>query len=151
MSQQAPIHGQRARIHTGISDEPLSVSDAQRFVADPGAGAAVVFTGTVREVSEGRSVSGLTYEAFTERAEAQLQELAGRVIGEWPDLRALWMVHRVGALAISEEAVVVATSAPHRGAAFASAAWAIETLKAEVAIWKKEHWTDGATHWPGTD
>jgi molybdopterin synthase catalytic subunit len=142
---------EQVRVRTAISDQPLSVSDAQGFVTDPGAGAIVVFTGTVRDASEGRSVSGLTYEAYAERAEVQLQELAGRAMGKWPDLRALWMVHRVGALAISEPAVVVASSAPHRASAFEAAAWVIETLKSEVAIWKQEHWTDGAAHWPGTD
>jgi len=48
-------------------------------------------------------------------------------------------------------AVVVGTSAPHRAAAFASASWAIETLKQELAIWKHEQWADGGSHWPGTD
>lgn len=140
-----------ARVHTALSADPLSVDDAHRHVMDPGVGATVVFTGTVRDHSEGRSVSGLTYEAYTEHAEQQMAELAQRVIMKWPEVRALWMVHRVAALAIGDAAVVVATSAPHRGAAFEAAAWAIETLKAEVAIWKQEHWTEGDSHWPGTD
>ena len=139
------------RVHTAISDEPLSVSDAGAFVADPGAGATVTFAGTVRDASEGRPVTGLEYEAYREHAGAQLLELAGRVVTKWPELRALWMVHRTGSLAIGEPAVVVATSAPHRAAAFEAAAWAIDTLKAEVAIWKKERWADGEAHWPGTD
>lgn len=139
-----------ARVHTGISGKPLSVAAAQEFVLDTASGAGVVFTGTVRDHSDGRDVAGLTYEAFTERAEMQLVELAGRVTRKWPDLRALWMVHRTGQLAIKEAAVVVATSAPHRAEAFEAAAWAIDTLKSEVAIWKQEHWTDGEAHWPGT-
>lgn len=139
------------RIHTRISEHPLAVGDAGAFVADPGAGATVTFAGTVRSSSEGRPVSGLEYEAYREHAELQLQELAARVTGRWPEVIALWMVHRVGTLAIGEPAVVVAVSAPHRPAAFEAAAWAIDTLKAEVAIWKKEHWADGRSHWPGTD
>lgn len=139
------------RVHTAIGDDPLSAADAQQFVEDPAAGATVVFTGTVRDHSEGRQVAGLTYEAYREHAERQLAALAQRTLERWPDLRAAWMAHRTGALAIGEPAVVVAVSAPHRGAAFAAASWAIETLKAEVAIWKQEHWADGAVHWPGTD
>lgn len=141
----------QARVHTAIGDDPLSPADAQQFVEDPAAGATVVFTGTVRNHSEGRQVAGLTYEAYRERAEQQLAALAQHTLGEWPDLRAVWMAHRTGALAIGEAAVVVAVSAPHRAAAFTAASWAIETLKAEVAIWKQEHWADGAVHWPGTD
>lgn len=141
----------RARVHTAISDQPLSATVAQQFVEDPAAGATVVFTGTVRNHSEGRQVAGLTYEAYRERAEQQLDDLARRALSDWPDLRAVWMTHRTGALAIGEPAVVVAVSAPHRAAAFDAAAWAIETLKAEVAIWKQEHWADGDVHWPGVD
>ena len=142
---------EHARVHTAISDLPLSVDDAHGFVLDPRAGATVVFTGTVRNLSEGRSVSGLSYEAYTERAEVQLRELAHQALQTWPDLCGLWMVHRVGDLAICDPAVVVAASAPHRESAFEAARWAIETLKAEVAIWKQEHWADGVSHWPGTD
>ena len=139
------------RIHTSITGEPLSADQAQGWVRDPAAGAVVVFTGTVRITSEGRSVSGLTYESYVERAEQQLVGLARRVIAQWPDLCALWMVHRTGSLGIGEDAVVVAVSAPHRGSAFEAATWAIDTLKSEVAIWKQEHWADGRSHWPGTD
>lgn len=141
----------RARVHTAITTEPLSPGDAQQFVEDPAAGATVVFTGTVRNHSEGREVAGLTYEAYRERAEQQLDAVARQTLQRWQVLQAVWMVHRTGALAIGEPAVVVAVSAPHRAAAFEAAAWAIETLKAEAAIWKQEHWADGAVHWPGTD
>lgn len=139
------------RVHTAIDDTPLSVAEAHSFVGDPSAGATVVFTGTVRNRSEGREVAGLSYEAYRERAAPQLAALAGRAARRWPALCAIWMTHRTGSLAIGEPAVVVAVSAPHRAEAFAAAAWGIDTLKAEVAIWKQEHWADGAAHWPGTD
>lgn len=138
------------RTHTAISDEPLSFDEAGSWVADPAAGATVVFTGVVRDHAEGRAVAGLTYEAYRERAEVQLAELAARALARWPELRALWVVHRIGSLAIGEPAVVVAASSPHRAEAFAAAQWVIDTLKDEVAIWKQEHWSDGGAHWPGS-
>jgi molybdopterin synthase catalytic subunit len=137
-----------ARLHTRITDEPLRLDAAQAFVADPGAGAAVVFSGAVRDHSEGRSVRALEYEAFGERAAAQLAALAAEVAGKWPQACAVWMEHRVGVLAIGEPAVVVAVSAPHRPQAFEAARHGIDALKATVAIWKKEHWADGGAHWP---
>lgn len=138
-----------ARTHTRLTAEPLSVAGAYEFVADPGSGGVVVFTGTVREESEGRAVAGLTYEAWWERAEAALDDLAREVAIRWPDARAVWLEHRTGDLAVGEPSVVVAVSAPHRAEAFEAARYGIDTLKATVPIWKQEHWRDGGTHWPG--
>ena len=139
-----------ARLHTRLTHDPLSVEEAQHFCNDPGAGAVVVFTGTVRNTSEGQPVNGLTYEAFEERASAQLQELAAEVSARCASATAVWLEHRVGDLAIGEAAVVVGVSAPHRDEAFDAARWGIDELKANVAIWKQEHWMSGASHWPGT-
>lgn len=140
-----------ARLHTNLTDQPLSVGAAHDFCADPAAGAVVVFTGTVRDHAEGRSVAGLEYEAYEERANAQLAELAASVAARWPaDVTAVWLEHRVGALAVGEPSVVVGVSAAHRPAAFAAARAGIDELKATVAIWKRETFTDGDAHWPGT-
>lgn len=137
------------RAHARISDAPLSVGAAHEFVADPAAGAVVVFTGTVRDRSEGRAVTGLSYEAWLERAEGDLADLARQAGERWPELRAVWLEHRVGELSVGEPSVVVAVSAGHRPEAFAAARWAIDTLKATVPIWKQEHWREGGSRWPG--
>lgn len=139
-----------ARLHTRLSAEPLSVDAAHAFVADPAAGAVVVFAGTVRNETDHREVAGLTYEAYAEHAEPQLEALAAEVARRWPAARAVWMEHRVGTLAIGEPAVVVGVSAGHRGETFEAARYAIDTLKDTVAIWKQEHWADGASHFPGS-
>lgn len=138
-----------ARLHTKLTDQPLSVDAAYSFCTDPGAGAVVVFTGTVRNTSEGADVHGLTYEAYADRATEQLVALAGDIATTEPSALAVWLEHRVGALAVGEPAVVVAVSAPHRDAAFTAARRAIDDLKATVAIWKQEHWARGGAHWPG--
>ncbi len=138
-----------ARLHAALTADPLSVDAAHAFAADPAAGAIVVFTGTVRDTSDDRRVSGLTYEAYAERAGAQLDALAAEVARCWP-ATAVWLEHRTGALAIGEASVVVAVSSAHRPEAFEAARWAIDELKATVAVWKQEHWTDGGAHWPGT-
>ncbi len=140
-----------SRLHTLLTDQPLSVATAHAFAEDPGAGAICLFTGTVRMETDGRAVAGLEYEAYPEQAEPQLAALAAEVAERWPQVQAVWMEHRVGALAIGEPAVVVAVSAGHRDQAFEAARYGIDTLKATVAIWKKEHWEDGKAHWPGTD
>ena len=138
------------RLHTLLTGNPLSVDAAHHFCADPAAGAVVVFTGLVRDHSEGRDVAGLTYEAFAERATAQLEALAAAVVKRFPMATAVWLEHRTGDLAVGEPAVVVGVSSAHRAEAFDAARWAIDTLKADVAIWKQEHWADGGGHWPGS-
>ncbi|CAN5211048.1 molybdenum cofactor biosynthesis protein MoaE [soil metagenome] len=154
-----------ARWHTGITDQPLSLDDAAAFVADRRAGATVTFTGVVRDHAHddetealdpasgapARPVTGLDYEAYTEVAEQRLAELAAEVSAKWPDLLAGWAVHRVGQLLVGDTAVVVAVSSPHRDTAFEAGRHMIDTLKATVPIWKREHWADGGSHWPGTD
>ncbi len=139
------------RLHTRLTPHPLSAEEAQHFCSDPAAGAVVVFTGAVRNVSEGQAVHGLTYEAYEERASSQLEALAGELVTRHPDAVAVWLEHRTGDLAVGEAAVVVAVSAPHRDQAFDAARWGIDELKATVAIWKREHWAAGGSRWPGVD
>ena len=57
--------------------------------------------------------------------------------------------HRVGHLEVGDLAVVVAVGAVHRGPALAAAAYLIDTLKAEVPIWKEQHFASGETQWVG--
>lgn len=139
-----------ARTFTALTTEPLSTDAAHTFCADPAAGAVVVFTGTVRDHAEGAAVTGLTYEAYAELAEDRLGALA-RDLADRDGVRAVWLVHRTGPLRIGEVAVVAGVSAGHRPEAFRACRDAIDRLKAEVPIWKQEHWAAGGSHWPGTD
>lgn len=139
-----------ARLHARLTGFPLSSEAAHSFCADPSAGAAVVFTGMVRDHNDGRPVHGLTYEAYAERAQAQLDNLAGEVARRFPAATAVWLEHRTGDLAIGETAVVVGVSAGHRDEAFSAARWAIDELKSTVAIWKQEHWAAGGASWTGS-
>ena len=150
------------RWHTAISSDPLRLDDAHAFVADPRAGATVMFTGVVRDHAiddarhgegsgERRAVTGLDYEAYHDAAERALEALVADVETRWPDLCAGWAVHRTGSLGVGDTAVVVAVSSPHRDASFDAGRHLIDTLKATVPIWKKEHWAEGGHHWPGTN
>lgn len=139
-----------ARVHTALTEQKLSVDQAQAFVADPAAGAVVVFTGTVREHAEGRRVAGMSYEAYESVANERLAGLAAD-LARREGLRAVWLEHRVGELEIGEPSVVVAVSGQHRPEAFAACRDGIDRLKGEIPIWKHEHWAEGGAHWPGTD
>ena len=94
-------------------------------------------------------MSGLTYEAYEVHAEARMAAVVAEARTRWPEVDRVAVLHRVGALAVGEVAVVVAVASPHRGAAFAAAEFCIDTVKASVPIWKHESLAGGAA-W-GTD
>jgi molybdopterin synthase catalytic subunit len=125
-----------------VTDEPLSLDEVVRAVSADEHGGVATFTGVVRSQSRGKRIVRLEYEAYRPMAERKLAEIAERIGAELPGVR-LAIVHRVGVLAVGEAAVVIAASAPHRAAAFDACRAAIERLKADVPIWKKEIAEDG--------
>lgn len=134
--------GGEARLHAG----ELSVDAALAKLSQDGAGAAVVFLGLVRATSgeaPGARVDRLDLEAFEPLAASRLSEIAREAKARF-DLTDATILHRLGTLATGEAIVLVATSAPHRKAAFEAAAWIMEALKTDVPIWKREVGPDGA-------
>lgn len=131
-----------------LSSEPLPVAEAAAWAVLPACGGVVTFTGTVRDHAEGRGdVTGLVYEAYEEHVASRLAAVAAEVRARHPGVGRLAILHRVGALEVTEAAVVVVASAPHREEAFAAARLAIDATKASVPIWKHERWGEGAEEW----
>ena len=131
-----------------ILTQPLSADSVVAAVDDPGAGGIAVFSGVVRNETGGRPVKFLEYEAHTPMAEAKMREIGQNIRGRWPGVKRVAMLHRVGRLDIGESSVLIAVSAAHRGEAFEACRYAIDTLKATVPVWKKEHFEDGEV-WVG--
>lgn len=129
-----------------ITAEPLDPAEALAFVGDPGAGGTCLFVGTVRDRSDAGAVTGLRYEAWEDLALRRLRELGAELLDRWP-LRTVALLHRTGDLAIGEVSVVVACSAPHRVEAFEACRYAIDRLKGDVPIWKKEFLASGEACW----
>jgi molybdopterin converting factor subunit 1 len=132
--------GAPGRTHARVTEEPLSADALSRWVADPAAGAIVTFQGVTREVAS------LDYEAYRtmaeERIAAILDDCARR-----HGLLAAAAEHRVGRVALGEPGVIVAVAAGHREEAFAGAREAIDRIKAEAPIWKRELDAAGAGGW----
>jgi len=110
-----------------VVDRPLALAEVVDAVAAPGRGGVVTFTGTVRDVTRGRRVVRLEYEAYREMAERKLAGIGAAVAAEHGVEVAI--VHRVGVLLPGEAAVVIACAAPHRTAAFRACEACIERLK----------------------
>ncbi len=134
-----PISGGAAP-HARVTAEPLSLDALARAVGRPGAGAVVTFQGVTREVDR------LDYEAYREMAEERIAAILAEC-AERHGLEAIAAEHRIGAVPLGEASVIVAASAAHRGEAFAGAREAIDRIKAEAPIWKREVEADGAARW----
>jgi len=130
-----------------VVDRPLRLEEVVEAVAGEAYGGLVTFSGSVRNQTRGRRVLRLEYEAYPPMAEKKLAEIGAEVAERFSGTR-LAIVHRVGTLQPGELAVVIAAAAPHRKEAFLGCEHAIERLKQDVPIWKKEFYEDGEV-WVG--
>ena len=128
--------------------EPIDL--AGLLGSSPADGAVCVFVGVVRNESQGRRVERLEYEAYEEMALPIMEEIAAEARQRYP-VSEVRLVHRLGRLEIGEASVAVAVASPHRAEAFAACRFAIDTLKAKVPIWKKEHYADGSAWLEGPE
>ncbi len=128
-----------------ITDDPISLDEVAQLVSLPQAGAIATFAGVVRDVSDGKSVSSLRYEAYHDMAIAKLKQIALEAQEKWPDVIDMAIVQRIGHLEVGEIAVIVAASSPHRyQGCFEACQYGINRLKEIVPVWKKEFGPDGA-------
>lgn len=135
-----------------LTTQPIDYEALVEEARSSASGAVVLFLGTVREISEGQAVAGLTYESYPPMAEKKLAEIVDEAHGRWP-LNAASVVHRHGELALGDVAVAVVTASAHRAEAFDAARWIMDTIKQVVPIWKKENFVTGNGQWvhPASD
>ncbi|MEN2767395.1 molybdenum cofactor biosynthesis protein MoaE [Ornithinibacillus xuwenensis] len=130
-----------------IIEEPIQIQSIIDKVTRSEAGAVTTFVGTVREWTKGRRTLYLEYQAYKPMAIKMLERIGKEIMEKWNETEVA-ITHRIGRLTISDVAVVIAVSSPHRKAAYEANEYAIERIKQIVPIWKKEHWEDGET-WIG--
>jgi len=130
-----------------ITKDPVDVKDCIEKVTRAEAGAISTFIGIAREFTHGKRTLFLEYDAYVPMAVKQLARIGEEIKATWPDAE-IAIGHRIGRLEISDVAVAIAVSTPHRDEAFKASRYAIERIKEIVPIWKKEHWEDG-TKWIG--
>jgi molybdopterin synthase catalytic subunit len=131
-----------------LRETPLDVAEVVAALDDDASGGLTLFVGRVRDHDGGRDVDGLDYSAHPSALD-RMREVCERIAAEY-DVHGVAAVHRTGTLAIGDVAVVVATTAAHRGEAFAASKALIDTLKAETPIWKHQRFGDGSDEWVGT-
>ena len=129
-----------------ITEQPIDTAALTAAVSGAGRGAVVLFLGTVRDHHEGRPVQGIVYSGYHPMAESRLRRIIETLEGERENLRVA-IVHRLGEMTIGETSVAIAAASPHRAAAYEASRVALERLKAEVPIWKRERYADGEVRW----
>ncbi|AHJ30637.1 molybdenum cofactor biosynthesis protein MoaE [Nodularia spumigena CS-584] len=130
-----------------ITFAPLSLEEIYTKANDAANGAVVVMSGMVRNQTNGQPVIALEYQAYEPMALRVFYQIAADIRSTWSDVKRVVIYHRVGRLQVGEISVLVAVGCPHRSEAFEACRYAIDTLKHNAPIWKKEHWADGSSTW----
>jgi molybdopterin synthase catalytic subunit len=126
--------------------DPIDSAALVHEVATPAHGAILLFLGVVREVNDGRGVTGIEYSAYDAMALRELDAIATEAAQRFGSSSVI-IVHRLGELALEEVSVAIAVAHAHRDEAYALSRWTIEELKRRVPIWKREHYVDGTREW----
>jgi len=128
-----------------VTAGPLDVAAHEQAVADPRAGAVVVFQGVVRDHDQDRGVVLLEYEAHPD-AEAVLREVVAAVRAD-PAVYAVAVSHRTGPLRVGDVALVAAVATAHRDAAFRICGALVDEVKSRLPVWKRQVFADGTDEW----
>ncbi len=133
-------------MRAALRHEPLRPAALLEEVSSVSAGATVLFVGTVRDVNEGRAVTGIEYSAYEAMALAEMARITEEARSHF-GVERLVLEHRVGTLALGDASVVIAVAHAHRAPALDAARYVIEELKRRVPVWKREHYADGTREW----
>jgi len=133
-------------VHSAVVSTPIDALALMARVQHAGIGAVSLFLGTVRDLNDGRGVTGMEYEAYEPMAEAELRAVAQAACNGSAEL-VIALEHRVGQLDVGEVSVAIACAHPHRAPAMDAARLVIDALKQRVPIWKREHYVDGERSW----
>ncbi len=143
-----PVSGgtQAASERVHLVDEAIDLRALLQATQDPSCGAVLIFQGNVRNRHEGRPVTRLTYSAYRSMALLRLRRIAMELEAGSETVR-VGIVHRLGDVAVGEASIAIVVASPHRAAAYEASRRALERLKAEVPIWKREHYAGGESAW----
>jgi molybdopterin synthase catalytic subunit len=128
-----------------ITSDDFSVDAVLRSMRDPANGALVAFIGVVRSDTDGRPVDRMEVQAYREMALRQLEAIRQEALQQF-GVNHITIIHRVGALEVSANIVLIAVAGAHREESFKACRFVLEQLKAKAPLWKKEFTSDGS-HW----
>jgi molybdopterin synthase catalytic subunit len=137
-------------MRSAIVDREIELGSLVREVARNANGATLLFIGTVRDVNNGRAITGMEYSAYREMAERELADIVREASAQF-ETEDIVVEHRLGALGLGDASVSIAVAHAHRGPAYEASRYVIEQLKQRVPIWKLEYYVDGSREWVGSN
>lgn len=129
-----------------LLDEAIDDQRLKDFLQDEQCGALATFEGWVRNHNNDSQVTSLTYYGYEKLAINQgkrIIEEAKRLF----DIENAVAIHRIGALEVGDMAVWVGVSSKHRYPAFDACKWILDTIKADIPVWKQEFYQDEPSKW----
>ncbi len=129
-----------------LVERPIDVTALIVEASSPDFGANSVFIGTVRDVNDGRAVTGIDYTAYSTMAQLEMQRIAGEALQAYPGTRIV-IEHRIGYLALGEASIAIVAANARRSPSLEALRFLIEEIKKRVPIWKREHYADGTREW----
>ena len=133
-------------MRAALVTRPIDVAALIAEVSDHSCGATSVFLGTVRNVNEGRPVTGIEYKAYEPMAVREITEILTRARERF-GIEHIVVEHRLELLGLGDVSIAIVAAHPHRQAAMDATRYAIEEIKKTVPIWKLEHYADGSREW----
>ena len=126
-----------------LQNDKLSLMDTEHFVQHNSCGAVLSFSGMTRDTFEDKRVIQLSYECYVPMALKEMERIAKDLINTHKTLR-LAIHHRLGIVNVGETSVVISVATPHRATCYEASRYAIDTLKEQVPIFKKEIYEGGS-------
>ena len=138
-------------LHAKIVDskkEKILTSNAEKFIKDSKFGASIYFLGTVRNINDNKTVTGITYDSHDEMVIKSLKEIYNEA-DQKLDIKdkAVFIEHAKGYLDLGEISIIIAVACKHRDQAYVLSRYIIEEIKKRSPIWKKEHYQNNETDW----
>ena len=133
-------------IRCALVTTPIDPAALLAEVTTPATGATTLFVGTVRDVNEGRAVTGIEYSAYTAMALEEMERIVREASLQFDGVRVA-VEHRIGLLVLQEISVAIAVAHARRTPAIDAGRFIIEELKRRVPVWKQEQYVDGERAW----
>ena len=138
-------------LHTKIVDskkEKILTSNAEKFIKDSKFGASIYFLGTVRNVNDNKTVTGITYDSHDEMVIKSFEEIYNEA-DQKLDIKdkAVFIEHAKGYLNLGDVSIIIAVACKHRDQAYVLSRYIIEEIKKRSPIWKKEHYQNEDSEW----
>ncbi len=138
-------------LHTKIVDskkEKILTSNAEKYIKDSKFGASIYFLGTVRNINDNKTVTGITYDSHDEMVIKSFEEIYNEA-DQKLDIKdkAVFIEHAKGYLNLGDVSILIAVACKHRDQAYVLSRYIIEEIKKRSPIWKKEHYQNEDSEW----